>query len=344
MVLNYHKPPFKLSEFKIEVTHRCPLACIHCSSDATPSSPLEMDERDCLRILHEAAEMGALEVVFSGGEPLIWPALDKAVEVAHNLGLKVILYTSGNIQSFANKIHSLNRRGLNCCIFSIFGASKQIHERITRVSGSFEISLGALSLAHGAGLQVELHFVPLLDNYKELEGICKLGEEYGVSCISVLRFVPQGRGRLFNRHALNRLQNLELKQSIENLRTKGFRIRTGSPYNFLLLNDQPKCSAGIDRLIIGPDLRIYPCDAFKQIQAEELVGTINLSLLDGVSLEDCWEGSPFLKAVRNYLTTPFMEPCKSCKALENCLSGCLAQKVIAYGDLKKRPDPMCLRG
>ena len=29
-----HRPPFTLNEFKIEVTYRCDLNCIHCSSDA----------------------------------------------------------------------------------------------------------------------------------------------------------------------------------------------------------------------------------------------------------------------------------------------------------------------
>jgi len=111
---------------------------------------------------------------------------------------------------------------------------------------------------------------------------------------------------------------------------------------FLLLNDQPKCSSGIDRLFIGPDLRIYPCDAFKQIKAEELVGTIKLSQLKDVGLKECWESSPFLEAVREYLTTDFVEPCASCHVLEKCLSGCLAHKVIANGNFEKRPDPDCL--
>ena len=163
-----------------------------------------------------------------------------------------------------------------------------------------------------------------------------------MSSISVLRFVPQGRGQLLKKRVLSKLQNLELKRIIERLRKKGFEIRTGSPYNFLMLNDQPKCSSGIDRLIIGPDLRIFPCDAFKQIRAEEVVGTLTDSSVNDSSLQNCWENSPFLKAVRDYLTTPFFKKCSSCKALEKCLSGCLAQKVLINSDFRKQPDPDCL--
>ena len=141
---------------------------------------------------------------------------------------------------------------------------------------------------------------------------------------------------------LNRLQNLELKNIIESLRHRGYNIRTGSPFNFLLLNDQPQCCSAINRLIIGPDLRIYPCDAFKQIKAEEIVQTLKMSSLKTSSLKECWDESPYLNTIRSYLTTDFSEPCKSCENFEKCLSGCLAQKFITYGNLEKKPDPMCL--
>ena len=97
-----------------------------------------------------------------------------------------------------------------------------------------------------------------------------------------------------------RPQNRQLKHTIENLRRNGIEIRTGSPYNFLLLNPEPKCTAGIDRLIVGPNLRVYPCDAFKQIEVEEIVGADDYSclerrsssLLDKVGVLECCPGLP----------------------------------------------------
>jgi radical SAM protein with 4Fe4S-binding SPASM domain len=333
---------FNLREIKLEVTYRCPLACIHCSSDATPLSPLEMTPDECFRILQEAVEMGVDQVAFSGGEPLIWGGLDRAVYIAAHAGMQVSVYTSGNVPSVSERIGQLVESGLHTCIFSIFGAAEGVHEQITRAEGSYQGTRAAISAATDRALKVELHFVPLSTNFRELEEIAVTARSWGVSRISVLRLVPQGRGSLIRGRLLNRLQNLQLKRIIEQLRSQGFDIRTGSPYNFLMLNDQPKCSSGIDRLIVGPDLRIYPCDAFKQVKAEELVGTLRLSSLKDSSLLDCWRASPFFAAVRKYLSTPFAEPCASCKARDRCLSGCLAQKVIEHGDFEKRPDPMCL--
>jgi len=341
-MIQYHKPPFLLRDFKIEVTYRCDLNCIHCSSDARPSNPLEMSRDDCLRILSEAAQMGAREVAFSGGEPLGWAHILDAAETAASVGLAVTIYTSGNVVDFADKATRLRRLGVSGFVFSLFGGTIDSHERTTRTRGSFERTKTAIKVAREIGIETELHFVPMANNYRELSDIVALGRELGASEVSVLRLVPQGRAALLPGRALNRVQNLELRRQIRDLIKSGFDIRTGSPYNFLLLNDEPGCCAAIDRLIIGPNLRVYPCDAFKQVGAEELVGTLDRSSLHRASLQECWDQSPFLDAVRKHLMTPFEDPCESCGLLDKCLSGCLAQKVVAYKTLEKHPDPDCL--
>lgn len=332
-----------LRELKIEVTHKCPLACIHCSSDSTSNNNLEMTLNNCIDILEQAKQIGVRKIAFSGGEPLIWKYIEEVIEAAAIFTPDITVYSSGNIQSIDSKLSGLKKFGLNKVVFSIFGAESKSHESITRKSGSFVQTIKAIEVAKNMRLSTELHFVPLESNYMMLDKIAELGRELGIEKISVLRFVPQGRGHLIAKRALNRLQNVQLKRKILALRGKGYDIRTGSPYNFLMLNHQPKCCSAIDRLIIGPDLHIYPCDAFKQIEAKEIIGTSELSTIQGTTLQECWEKAPYLQAIRDYLITDFNEPCKSCNELEMCLSGCLAQKVITYGNLCKGIDPMCLK-
>jgi len=339
--MKYHKPPFLLKECKIEVTYKCTLQCIHCSSDATPENPIEMKKEKCLKIINEAHELGVEKISFSGGEPLIWNGIEESVSLASGLGIDVIVYSSGNISSQMEKMEALKAYGTKKLVFSIFGDSKS-HKQITRSSNSYENTLNAITAARQAKLDVEFHFVPLAINYGSLKDVLNLAKKMGIQTVSILRFVPQGRGYLIKGYELNRLQNIELKKIIEKARTDGVNVRTGSPYNFLLLNDQPECCSAIDRVIIGPDLRLYPCDAFKQIKAEELVGTLDYSSLQNRTLKECWEKSPFLEAIRKYLTTDFEKPCADCETLEICLSGCLAQKVLKTNDLRKQPDPMCI--
>lgn len=337
-----HKPPFLMKEFKVEVTYRCDLNCVHCSSDARPSNPLEMQLMDCIRVLDQASAMGAQEVAFSGGEPLGWPHLIEAAAFAIQHKLRVTVYTSGNTNDFAAKAESLKRTGVARLIFSVFGSNAMSHERITRVAGSFDKTTGAIQVAKALDLNPEIHFVPMSVNYGELPDLAAAAQVWGVSTISVLRLVPQGRGALLRTRILNRVQNLRLRQIILGLRKQGFTVRAGSPYNFLMISEKPGCWAAIDRLVIGPDMKVFPCDAFKRIGSDELVGTDDWSSLGEASLQDCWLKSPYLQAVRQFLMTDFADPCASCHFLEQCISGCLAQKTLAEGALRKRSDPDCL--
>lgn len=342
--MKFHQRPFILRELKLEVTHRCPLSCVHCSSDATPECSRTMRVTDCLRIIREARKLGVEKIAFSGGEPLSWPGLYRAVATAARARMQVTIYTSGATRDAGRQLRVLKRAGAHRVALSVFADSAEAHELITRARGSFNRTRAAAAAAVRAGLSTEFHFVPFASTYRSLEGIARLARASKVQKVSVLRFVPQGRGAAMGSDALDRVQSLELKSVVERLREEGFDIRTGSPYNYLLLNEQPECRSAIDRLIVDPDLFVYPCDAFKRVAATDLVGTDELSRLDRFSLKDCWGRSPFLEAVRTYLTTNFAVKCRKCNALETCLSGCLAQKALATGKLTKCPDPDCLLG
>jgi len=341
--MELHKPPFILREIKIEVTQKCPLRCVHCSSLGSPESLIEMSPEICFRIIDEAGDMEVKEMAFSGGEPLLWGSLLPAIERATAFGIKTSVYTSGNHADASTIIFGLKNAGCEKVIFSLYAASEAIHESITGIPGSFNKTLESIGIANLNDLNPELHFVPFGRNYRELESVAELARKLNIAKISVLRFVPQGRGKAVKEESLNRKQYIELRDTILTLRNKGYSIRTGSPFNILQLNDQPKCCAAIDRITIGPNYAISPCDAFKRIKAEDLVGEDEFSYLINHSLDECWNRSKYLTKIREYLTSDFEEPCKSCNKLNLCLSGCLAQKVIEFGDLEKHADPWCLR-
>ena len=190
--MEQHRRPFNLREFKIEVTYRCDLNCVHCSSDGRPSNSLEIAGDKCLGILSDAADMGAKDVAFSGGEPLLWANIFEVVEEAAHLRLTVTIYTSGNVDDFSEKACRLHNLGATRFVFSIFGATATNHERITRKAGSFERTKMSMRDAVAAGLITELHFVPMSGNYQELGDVVRLVRGLGATRISVLRLVPQG--------------------------------------------------------------------------------------------------------------------------------------------------------
>lgn len=340
--MGWPKPPFKLREVKIEVTHDCMLKCVHCSSMAQSSTGRVMDWPTCKRILSEAAAMGVEEVSFSGGEPLLWKKIVNAVELSTSLGMRAFIYTTGIAPNAEGIIDQLKVAGLSRAMFSIFGEDAAAHELITVTSGSYIKTLAAAKYFIDIGVDAEFHFVPLTSTYKALTSIANKARSMGVKRVSVLRLVPQGRGVAIKDTQLSHAQNVELRKIINDLRSEDHDIRVGSPYNFLMLRKKPQCLSGIDRLTVTPDSKIYPCDAFKQISPGRLNICEDYSDLDKNSLQDCWDNSPYLGVIRDYLMTDFADDCSKCKKLKECLSGCMAQKFYKFGNLKKCADPMCM--
>ncbi len=333
------QPPLK--EFKFELTQHCLLSCRHCSSSAGTDKLITVSREDCLRVIAEAAEIGAKEVAFSGGEPLLVSFLEEAVEKATNAGIKVAVYSSGNVPQVKEKIRNLRKAGVDRLIFSMHGASVDSYESVTRVNGSFASLVNAMERAGDEEMSTEVHFVPLAINYREISEVVQLARRLGATCTSILRFVPHGRGKTEIHNRLNRQQTLELRETILHLRADGYNVRTGSPFNFMGFDSTSLCGAGRDRFVVRPDLTIVPCDAFKNVNAKELVGTDQFSRLDKWSLAECWGSSPYLKLLRTMKVDTQKGPCSKCELLPRCSTGCLAQKYLIFGKFFGVPDPDC---
>lgn len=333
-----------LEELKIEVTYKCPLECIHCSSCADDNNPLVITKEKCFQIIREAFEIGVKKIAFSGGEPLCWEGIIEAISLCSEMGIETTIYTSGNCDNTNEMFKQLSKAKLNRAVFSVYSPKKEEHIRITRKWDSFDNTLQAISTCIKYKIVPEIHFVALASNYKKLKDVVELAKNIGVKRVSVLRFVPQGRGELIKqKDTLTIEQNKELISIIKEIRKSKFDIRTGSPFNVLLLNDEPKCMAARDRMIISPDLSTYPCDAFKQIEASEITPNPTSCSLVDTTLRECWENSTYFNAVRNAIMGSVKEPCLSCELYNKCKSGCLAQKFLKYKTLDSHRDPACLR-
>ena len=117
--MNAISPPLALMA---ELTHRCPLQCPYCSN------PVEMlkagQERDTefwQRVIEEAADLGVLQIHFSGGEPTLRQDLPQLVAHATAHGLYANLITSAVLLNEA-KLHELAEAGLGHVQVSLQGA------------------------------------------------------------------------------------------------------------------------------------------------------------------------------------------------------------------------------
>jgi len=128
--------------------------------------------------------------------------------------------------------------------------------------------LKSLVTASQIGLDIDVHFVPMKPNYKEIGDILEMLEIDEAKNISLLNFLPQGRGRLNEKELqLTEEEKDEFFRILEKAQEKfSGHIRVGIP---LQGEDSHLCNAGLEKLDIKFDGTVLPCPAFKEITLEE---------------------------------------------------------------------------
>src|ERR1700752_4845710 len=79
-----------------ELTYRCPLHCAFCYNPVEFAQlDRELDTATWLDVMTQARRLGAAQIGFSGGEPLVRDDLETLVAHARSLGFYTNLITSG---------------------------------------------------------------------------------------------------------------------------------------------------------------------------------------------------------------------------------------------------------
>ena len=96
-----------------ELTYRCPLQCPYCSNPLDfAEQGKELSTEQWIKVFREAREMGAAQLGFSGGEPLVRQDLAELIAEARKLGFYTNLITSG-IGLTEQKISDFKKAGLD---------------------------------------------------------------------------------------------------------------------------------------------------------------------------------------------------------------------------------------
>jgi MoaA/NifB/PqqE/SkfB family radical SAM enzyme len=138
-VWNDGKP--RIGRLDIELTERCNNDCIHCciNRPANDASALarEMTTEQIKEILLQAADLGCMQVRFTGGEPLLRPDWMELYICARRLGMKVLLFTNARLitPQLADILASVPP--LETIEITVYGMHRESYEAVTRIRGSF---------------------------------------------------------------------------------------------------------------------------------------------------------------------------------------------------------------
>lgn len=329
----------------LEITRKCPLNCLFCSSNGGEPLPNELGLNEWFKVIDEAISLGATSFLISGGEPFSSPFVKQICKYISNNNAHFTIYSCGNkiennqlVPLEKNDFVFLNNLNSANIIFNLQGPTKAVHDKVTNVRGSFENVLSSISHAVNLGIKTEIHFVPILFNYKFLPELVSLSKDLEISRVSVLRFVPQGRGKKNeSRIKLREDALIELKSILSNFNDDQSFVRIGNPFSPFGFPRKNNCNAARDRMTIRYDGQVVPCEAMKF-----LAENYKDNDLKRHSLEYIWTRSDLFTQIRSFHSLITKSNCQNCASLSNCKGGCLAQRLVDHQSLKEGIDPLCL--
>ena len=288
----------------LELTSRCPLHCPQCYNYLAPKQDLPLGT--VYTYLQEAKELGVFHIALSGGEPLLYPHLNKVVDRIKELGMKSTIATSG-LGLTAKRLADLAHFGIGWVWISINGSNDEVHS-LSR-DGYQEAILALEQLKH-TSLLYGINWVARRDNVHDFPELVALARKYKVKAINILRLKPDE-----GNHVENYLEGSEFGNLGDYL--KGYcdeQLTIGvescySPLRTYLYGDRLKgivagCVAGRSMMAVDVEGKFRPCRHLRYPESYS-------------SIKEYWFESKILKQLR--LTEEHVTgPCNNCSHVEHC--------------------------
>ena len=320
-----------------ELTHRCPLQCPYCSN------PIELDRarselttEEWKKVLSELAELGVLQVHFSGGEPTARKDLVELVRHASDVGLYTNLITSAVLLT-REKLAELADAGLSHVQISFQGSEAASADRVAGLKDAHNKKIEVAKWTRELDLPLTVNAVMHRQNLHQLPDIIQMAVDLDADRLEVANVQYYGWA-LKNRAALmpSLAQIEETSRLVEDARTrlKGILAIDYVVPDYYALRPK-KCMGGWGRQFfnISPSGKILPCHA-----AESITGLQFESVRSNHSIAWIWQNS---EAFNRYRGTGWMpEPCRSCEFREVDFGGCRCQAFALTGDAGNT-DPAC---
>ena len=319
-----------------ELTFACPVQCSYCSNplELSASRKNELSTEEWIRVMRQARKLGAVQLGFSGGEPLVRTDLEELVVEAKSLGYYINLITS-SIGLTAEKITALKGAGLGHIQISFQGSNRESN-KLLGGTDSFDHKVTMTKEVIKQELPLGLNFVLHRQNMHQVKEFLTMAQSLGAEFVELANCQYYGWGLHNREHLLPSQEQLVDAERV----TNEFREQHKGDMDIFFVapdyyDDRPKkCSNGWGStfMTVNPEGEVLPCQAAKVIPGLEFPNVRDHELTD------TWHKSDLFNRFRG--TDWMTEPCKSCPEKEIDLGGCRCQALMLTGDATNA-DPVC---
>ncbi len=320
-----------------ELTYRCPLRCPYCSNPTNYGDSKyrqELTTEHWVDTIRQAANLGVLQLGFTGGEPLSRQDLEEMVETAAATGIYTSLITAGTLLT-KDRIAKLKDCGLDHIQISIQDSLAAKSDYIAGIP-CFEQKLTAARLVKQLGFPLTINVVlhrQNLDRIKEIIELCRTLKADRVELANTQYY----GWALQNREALlPTSEQLERAKQTVAIAQQQKYFPMGVVYVLPDYYEQyPKpCMGGWGNktMVIAPNGDVLPC------QVAASIPELNFTNIRDCSLDWIWHKS---EAFNRFRGTDWMEePCRSCDRQSIDFGGCRCQALLLTGKATAT-DPVC---
>ncbi len=328
---NQSKPLWLLAE----LTYRCPLQCPYCANPIEIAKYKdELSTDDWIRVMQQGRKMGATQLGFSGGEPLVRQDLEELIIEARRLGYYTNLITSG-VGMDENRIKAFKKAGLDHIQVSFQASSEELNNYLGG-SKTFQHKLEMARLVKEYDYPMVLNIVLHRKNVDQISDILDMTIDLKADYVELASAQYYGWSRINLDQLLPTRVQLDRAESIAMQYQKKMKGKMKIIYVIPdYFEDRPKpCMNGWGSifLTIAPDGSALPCHS-----AAQLPGLEPPNVKDH-SVEWIWDESPAFNKFRGL--DWMQEPCRSCPDKEKDFGGCRCQAYMLTGDATNA-DPVC---
>ena len=318
-----------------EITYKCPLHCVFCYNpiDYTQYGP-ELNTDEWLKVLREGRELGATQLGFSGGEPLVRDDLEILIAEARKLGYYTNLITSG-VGLTEKRIAAFKEGGLDHIQLSFQDSTREMNDWLSSTK-TFELKKRTAELIQKYDYPMVLNVVLHRHNIDHTQQILELAETLGAE------YVELANTQYYAWAFENRDQLLPSRDQILRAEdaTNRFREKVGNAMKiYFVVPDyhatRPKaCMNGWGSLFVTvtADGMVLPCH-----EARMLPG-ITFPNVREHDLRWIWYDSPAFNVYRG--DAWMKDLCRTCPEKEKDFGGCRCQAFLLTGDATNA-DPVC---
>jgi pyrroloquinoline quinone biosynthesis protein E len=318
-----------------ELTYRCPLHCVFCSNPVDYARhDREMDTSSWKRVLGEARALGAVQLGFSGGEPLLRDDLEELVAHARGLGFYTNLITSG-VGLTEARAQALKAAGLDHIQLSFQDSTRELNDFISSTR-TFQLKSKVAAIIKAQGYPMVLNCVMHRFNLPHVGRIIDMAERMGADYLELANTQYYGWAWLNRAALMPTVDELRDAEAIVMAR----REQLGGRMKVLWVSPdyadaKPKpCMAGWGAvfMVVAPDGSALPCHSARMLPGIEFPN------LQQTSVREAWVDSD---AFNRYRGQGWMDStCSDCDERGHDFGGCRCQAFLVTGDAAAA-DPVC---